>query len=70
MLHRPPGRAGSGGPHLVRGHLCPACAEAVGSLGWSSRSRAVLVHLDSARSHAKKRAEHSVSWSDNPPGPA
>ena len=58
VLHRPPGRARLGWAVPGPGHLCPACAEAVeagvGSLGWSSRSRAVLAHLDSAVSHAKK----------------
>jgi hypothetical protein len=36
-------------PHPVRGHLCPACAEAVevtGSVGFSSRVRAVAAWVD------------------------
>ncbi|MGY2700764.1 hypothetical protein [Nocardioides sp. HB32] len=57
-------------PHPIRCHVCPACADAIdgASIGWTSRGRAVLAHVERI---SKERADRLrvLLAQDYPPPP-
>jgi hypothetical protein len=57
-------------PQRVRGHVCPACSDAideVGALGWSARGHALVAHVHATRGDQQARSLRTRLASDLSP---